>query len=133
MKTLEERFWRKVKKTDNCWLWLGFKNREGYGMFYLGNTTTAHRVSYMIKHGSIPEGLHIDHLCRVRNCVNPDHLEAVTPSVNVKRGGNSIKTHCIHGHPLSGENLKVYEGKRKCRTCKTINSKKYYQRKTSDI
>ena len=93
MKTLEERFWPKVKKTNNCWLWLGFKNREGYGMFYLGNTTTAHRVSYMIKHGSIPEGLHIDHLCRIRDCVNPDHLEAVTPSVNVKRGGNSIKTH----------------------------------------
>lgn len=88
---VEQRFWMKVDRTDTCWLWTASKTRNGYGMFGVsidGKVTTspAHRWAYEMLVGPIPTGLQIDHLCRVRHCVNPAHLEPVTGTQNIRRG-----------------------------------------------
>jgi hypothetical protein len=88
-------FWRKVAKAgpDECWLWTGGVRTTGYGQIrYLGRNHAAHRVSYEINVGPIPEGLHIDHLCRVRLCVNPIHLEPVTQDENNRRMRAALAT-----------------------------------------
>lgn len=82
----QRRFEAKINKTDSCWLWIGGKQAAGYGSFGVrGSGKLAHRVSYELHRGAIPDGLHLDHLCRVKSCVNPDHLEPVTPRENVRR------------------------------------------------
>ena len=112
----ETRFWGKVKKTQTCWLWTGSKN-NGYGYFRAGKHVLVHRYAYELLKGEIPEGLHIDHLCRVRNCVNPDHLEPVTLAENNRRVAEA-RTHCKWGHSFSGDNLFLRKnGERECRTC----------------
>lgn len=121
--TAEERFWPKVDRSrgaDACWLWTGARTGPGrtYGSFlYEGRNARAHRVAYTLVNGPIPDGLTIDHLCRVRLCVNPSHLEAVTNHENLLRGegfvaNNSRKTHCPQGHPYD-----INEGNRKHRGC----------------
>lgn len=120
--TTEARFWTKVEMPDGpdgCWPFTGAKNNTGYGVFGIdGNLTTgAHRYAYELLVGPIPEGLHLDHLCRVRHCVNPDHLEAVTQTENNRRAA-ALKTHCPQGHPYEGNNLYVSpRGDRMCREC----------------
>lgn len=119
----DERFWSKVEVTGFCWDWKGRPNADGYGVYRVGpRTKKAHRVSYEILVGAIPEGLKIDHVCRNRRCVNPDHLEPVTDEVNVKRGFgptamNARAQVCKSGHPFSGENLMSNGARRRCRTC----------------
>lgn len=127
--TLRDRFESYVEPepTTGCWLWIGSKDKDGYGT--LGVKTAAgwrhvkaHRVSYELFVGPIREGLEPDHLCRVRACVNWAHLEAVTHAQNCQRGEvgkyNSAKTHCPQGHPYSPENTKRISGNRRvCRTC----------------
>lgn len=123
----ERKFWETVDKTEGCWLWLGAASVGGYGQFYAGRLwpsgsqgkVYAHRYAYELLVGPIPEGLDIDHLCRVRNCVNPDHMEPVTHRENMLRGDtvvarNAMKTTCTKGHPLDG----VDERGRYCTTCK---------------
>lgn len=84
------RFWAKVTKTDTCWLWTAVTLPNGYGLVTINKRKIyVHRWSYEATKGPIPDGLVIDHLCRVRNCVNPDHLEAVTNQVNILRGYES--------------------------------------------
>lgn len=115
-----------------CWLWTGTMrgNGTGYGCISVKHElVAAHRASYEAFKGPIPEGLHIDHLCRVRCCVNPDHLEAVTPRVNVLRGdtvvaANAAKTHCRHGHPFDADNTYVHQGQRACRECQRANGRR---------
>jgi hypothetical protein len=82
------RFWRKVNKTETCWLWTAGKAYWGYGWFGVAHRTPvlAHRYSWELANGPVPEGLELDHLCRVTACVNPAHLEPVTHAENVRRG-----------------------------------------------
>lgn len=92
---LEEKFYEKVEKTEGCWNWKGtINNVEGYGKMCHGHQIYAHRVSYEIHKGPIPPGLYIDHLCRNRSCVNPDHLEAVTQAENNIRGAKWRMSKC---------------------------------------
>lgn len=106
-----------------CWLWHAFTSTGGYGIFFLrGDYIVAHRASYEHLRGSIGAGLSLDHLCRQRCCVNPDHLEPVTHRENVRRGlagaRQRAQTHCIHGHPFDDTNTRVTRaGKRKCLAC----------------
>ena len=105
--SLEERFWAKVQKTETCWLWTGGKSLDGYGIFRPSHgprSFRAHRFAYELLIGPIAVGLTLDHLCRVRRCVNPAHLEPVTDRVNILRGISpsaqaARKTHCPQGHP----------------------------------
>jgi hypothetical protein len=136
------RFWRLVEKTDSCWLWVGAK-RKGYGKFIVRSSKKprmdlevfAHRFSYELKFGMVPQGMDLDHLCRVHNCVNPDHLEVVTRRTNILRGVspaaiNHKKTHCIHGHEFSGNNLWMRkDGTRQCRTCKRESQKRNWPKR----
>ena len=117
-------FWRKVERTDTCWVWRGYVNKDGYGEFSSKFLTTrlAHRIAYGLAHdGELPT-LTIDHLCRNKLCVRPEHLEAVTNVVNIRRSGAALhqaeKTHCPQGHEYTDENTRVYRGKRICKTCK---------------
>jgi|ERR1035437_9980653 hypothetical protein len=121
----EKRFWSKVTKTDTCWLWTASGNGHGYGVFFFqGRPIPAHRYAYELLIEPIAEGLQLDHLCRVRHCVNPSHLEPVNNRTNSLRGvgacaRNATKTHCKHGHPFAGHNLIITSnGWRKCRTCR---------------
>lgn len=84
--SLSERFWRVVDKTESCWLWTGSKDRHGYGRINIDRTPQlAHRISYLMAHGPIPDGLELDHLCRQHSCVRPAHLEPVTHRENMCR------------------------------------------------
>lgn len=131
MTTDLERFWSRVDKTDTCWIWTGLVSRDGYGYLrFDGRNRLAHRVSYVIARGPIPDGLTIDHLCYVKNCMNPAHLEAVTSAVNYARAvangrvagngeENRRKTHCPQNHPYDEANTHVNtRGSRVCRTCR---------------
>ncbi|SRR6266851_2438823 len=126
-----QRFWSRVKKTDTCWLWFPLARGDGYAHFYLTSKLqrVAHRVAYMELVGPIPNGLQLDHLCRVRHCVNPEHLEAVTPKVNVLRSTvgrtQRARTHCPQGHPYLGHNIKWRHGFRSCRICFNLQRNRY--------
>lgn len=125
----EERFWSKVDRSggpDACWLWTASLNGHGYGQFYLRDLAgrrkklvRAHRFAYEAMVGPIPEGLHLDHVrargCVNRNCVNPAHLEPVTPAENIRR---AMLEECVNGHPYTPENLYLYRDKRMCRECR---------------
>lgn len=116
-----------------CFLWTGSVNGSGYGQFWLGKRRDAHRVAYELYKGPVPDGLELDHLCRVRCCVNPDHLEPVTKKTNCLRGTsfaaqNAKKTHCPRGHAYDARNTTYSGGSRFCRACMSIRSKKYNSR-----
>ncbi len=141
-KTLLQRFEEKYETEPNtgCWLWTACYSTSGYGQILdkSGQTKSwhkraAHRVSYELFVGSIPEGLDLDHLCRTRGCVNPAHLEPVTRTENIRRGicsevqkqRHKMRTHCPHGHEYTPENTyltKPYRGyrNRMCKNCARI-------------
>jgi hypothetical protein len=127
-----DRFWPKVDKGGSCWRWLAGKDSAGYGTFKLsGRQLGAHRVAFELVRGPIPEGMHLDHLCRNPSCVNPAHLDPVTPGENIRRGLVSLlakesnnggrfhaaKTHCPNGHAYDMVNS---HGRRGCRTCRRV-------------
>jgi hypothetical protein len=136
---IEERLWPQVEKTESCWLFKGPLNWLGYGEVYIGGKTKhVHRVVYELMVGPIPNGLSIDHLCRVRHCVNPAHLEPITTRENVLRGigitaQNARKTHCKRGHEFTPENTYVFpSGGRACRTCRLMHSRLYERARVRD-
>ena len=128
-----------VEPTRGCWLWQGFIHpnvvrngkliQRGYGMIgYRAKTHRAHRVMWMVTKGPIPAGMHVCHTCDVRRCVNPDHLWLGTNQQNITDmtmkgrgpcGEKKMKTHCIRGHELSGDNVIIYHGgkHRACKAC----------------
>lgn len=116
-----------INAETGCWEWTGYRFQDGYGGIKNGRSwRVAHRVLYELLVGRVPLGLQLDHLCRVRHCVNPQHLEPVTASENVRRGMGPTRsaermlarTHCPAGHPYAGENLYLDpRGRRYCRTC----------------
>lgn len=133
-----ERFMDFVEKTTSCWLWNGPKNQNGYGKVSLWKpkrtTIAAHKFLFQKINGELPKGMELDHLCRIRHCVNPDHLEIVTHRENTLRGismvaVNAKKTHCKYGHEFTKKNTKICKSRgtieRNCKTCHAINSKKY--------
>ena len=121
------RFWEKVSKTDTCWLWTGSEATNGYGQFSVGGRLmAAHRWAYEQSVGSVPDGLDLDHLCNVRLCVNPGHLEPVTRKENVLRAHRRLGSdeHCRNGHPRTPENVHTRpDGSRYCRECKRIRDR----------
>lgn len=130
-----ERFLTKTNRTESCWLWEGGKTKGGYGTFkFQRRTVMAHRFAYESFVGTIPEGLHLDHLCRVRHCVNPAHLEPVANRENVLRGDtiparNAVKTHCPQGHEYSEVNTYIHpDGRRTCRMCQQRHDSLYKAR-----
>lgn len=130
-----KRFWDKVEKTDTCWLWNGSIASGGYGQFrFQGRMTLVHRWAYEVTIGPIPDGLQLDHLCRVRHCVNPSHLEPVTCKENLSRGNlnlwQKIKTTCPAGHEYSSTNtFRTSQNGRGCRKCHAAHQREYMQRK----
>lgn len=136
-RSLAERFQEKIKVNPDtgCWEWTGYRDPAGYGRIRRGGTVAyVHRVAREIHRGPIPAGLQLDHLCRVRHCANPDHLEPVTARENILRGEgqaavNAAKTHCAQGHALSGENLYIHPGRgfRLCRACRRARNAAAYK------
>lgn len=119
-----------AKQDDGCWIWQGSTSGDGrYGQFAFDGLGVhgAHRASFMLAGGTIPDGLVLDHLCKVTLCVNPDHLEVVTQTENILRGDcptaeNARKTHCIRGHEFTEESTYIQpsSGGRRCRACRPI-------------
>ncbi len=146
------RFWRKVQKTETCWLWTGHCTAGGYGTFSLERRSVfAHRFAYELVVGPIPEGLTLDHRCHNedrscpagdgclhRRCVRPDHLEPATMGQNVRRGNpggwtagrRAARTHCKRGHLLSEANVTLgADGGRRCRLCRELAWKRQADRR----
>jgi hypothetical protein len=133
------------RQADGCWAWTGAltqrRPRGGWGYAIAdigGKTTQVHRAMYEHHRGPIPDGLTLDHLCRVRRCVNPAHLEPVTGQENTLRGvgptaENAVKTHCPKGHSYEGLNLYIDKsGRRHCRECRRARSRNWWASNGTD-
>ena len=125
-----DRFNSSYKVVNDCFVWQKYLDKDGYGTFYFKKKSRkAHRFSYYITHGDIPTGMMIDHICRNRACVNPEHLRLVTPQQNTLENSKSIgainkaKTHCKLGHPLNKING-VKKPQRYCSICENEKSKR---------
>lgn len=141
--TIEESFWRRVKKTDTCWLWTGklATGKRGYGIIQRRSWQQyAHRYSWFLRHGEYPTET-LDHLCHTqavqrgecmtwqdcphRRCVNPDHLEEVPLDENIRRSSHNNKTHCVNDHEYTPENTYITaKGWRRCRICTLATNKR---------
>jgi hypothetical protein len=146
--TIPERFWAKVDKDGPlsahrpdlgpCWVWTKSLT-NGYAQFRVGGGKRyAHCIAYEMLVGPVSGGLELDHLCRIKRCVNPAHLEPVTHAENMRRGAvgdwQRAKTHCVQGHPFDAVNTYVDpNGSRKCRVCLRAASRRYYHRQKTAV
>lgn len=141
---IEDRFWAKVDFTGPCWEWMAGRDRDGYGRFSARGMASqyAHRVAWELLGLVIPDGLCLDHLCRNKSCVNPDHTEPVTIAENTRRAGfkkgmrtvigdyHLGKTHCKRGHAYDAANTYITpDGWRHCRECSRLATQRYRARK----
>lgn len=136
---LSERQWRNVDVSiDGCWVWTRKLNHDGYARTRIGGGqgrhVYVHRALYEHLNGPLPDGYELDHLCRNRACVRPDHMEPVTHAENVKRGDSgkwlAAKTHCPRGHPYEGDNLEYTAiGGRMCVICRRKRDRERRRRK----
>lgn len=146
VRPIKDRIHDSVNITDTgfdtpCWLWKKSLIWSGYAKtWYQGKTVAAHRLSYEVFIGPIPDGLQVDHLCKIKHCVNPEHLEPVTPRTNVMRADtvaarNAAKTHCGEGHEYAGDNLLIVQttGERRCRTCTNETARQYRNRQRGKL
>jgi hypothetical protein len=125
--SLEDRLWSKVEVTGFCWLWTGGIGPKGYGHFSPTpqEKVRAHRYVYEFLIGTIPDGSQLDHLCRIKRCVNPDHLEPVTGKVNVSRIPRVTYRLCPQGHGEINEgNSYLEKGRMRCKECNNIRNKR---------
>ena len=113
--SIEDRFWKFVDKTSDCWNWNGATAKNGYGVFNSGKTTYAHRMAYELSGFKLIDGLVLDHLCRNRRCVNPSHIEQVTRGENARRG-IYLGGLCRKGHKKSYSAA----GNDSCRECQRV-------------
>lgn len=140
---IDVRLWPKINKEGPipafrpdlgpCWIWTGARHRHsGYGYFGVakGDIRVAHRVVYEILVGPIPDGLDLDHLCRVTSCCNPSHLEPVTGAENVRRA-YAAKGECRRGHPFSDATHHEYKGWRVCKACVQENNRNLVKKRTA--
>src|SRR4030095_5422007 len=136
----KDRFLSKLRWGPNCWEWAGAHDIAGYGRFQAKYRTVprelrAHRIAYELFVGPIPSGFTIDHLCRNKGCVNPTHLEPVSPRENVLRGNtlpaeNIKKRYCPQGHEYNRENTHLRaNNKRECRTCMRLRRRRQLAQK----
>lgn len=134
--TVRDRLLARIIIDDaGCWLWQGPLKAKGYATIWVdGASRWVHRVSYAEFVGPIPDGLQLDHLCRVHNCLNPEHLEPVTAAENTRRGlaSRGFETHCRAGHEYTETSsyLNAY-GRRQCRTCQARRQTEKYQRRAA--
>lgn len=138
---VEVRIRRNIVVDDaGCWIWIGHVGPNGYGRMQVPRaeggwkTGSAHRTSYQTFVGPIPAGMELDHLCKVKRCVNPQHLEPVDRRLNNERSDspsaiNARKSECVNGHPFSEANTYVNEGGRHCRACRREATRRWSQRR----
>lgn len=139
MTSVEKRFWDKVNTSGECWLWTASVDTKDYGKFYLApRLQSAHRVSFMLAYGEIPEGLMVLHRCDVPRCVRPIHLFLGTASDNAQdmlhkgRSHQASKETCAQGHSFTEENTYRRPDRpnsRSCRECNRLASLKYYPKR----
>lgn len=138
---LTQRFWRKVERSDGCWLWTGVRTGRGYGRIQQGGlekrkALLVHRLSWELHFGAIPAGLVVCHKCDVPLCVRPDHLFLGTQRDNIAdciaKGRsvrcNPVRTHCRKGHEFTPENTLLLRGGRGCLTCRRLGNRAYKRR-----
>ena len=144
---LPQRILSRIEKIpeSGCWIWMGALRTGGYAhVSWGGKLVAVHRLLYEIEHGVIPAGLVSDHLCRVRSCVNPYHIELVSSRINILRGVGpaaklAARSCCGHGHEFSEHNTYVVHEssranpRRKCRACDLARGKKYYRNKMAKL
>ncbi|MGQ4513709.1 HNH endonuclease [Streptomyces sp. DW26H14] len=134
-----DRFWAKVSPTGFCWEWKASIKPNGYGQFGVasGRVVYAHRYAYELLVGPISEGADIDHLCRNRACVNPDHLDPVDRRTNLLRspitlpGSAARRGACRRGHPWTPDNTRFESGHRICRSCRNASKRVAYQMRSA--
>lgn len=141
MRRIEAFNQRYIVHESGCWLWQHSVSARGYGKFWYPGGATAHKFSYLLHIGPVPKDLVLDHICRVRHCVNPKHLRPITAAMNILIGEgmgakHARQTHCLRGHPFSIENTHIITKKsgKKTRVCKIcrLDRKRAYNKRNAD-